>query len=144
MSRTQVSVAPITCTLSDLIAFATNPQEAETIFQQDSSLSFCITVEFGRSGAIALMPLELPLTVEFFARPFGKGEELELGTTSVKTIANQLRYTPTLIMSQGLAVVGCVPEKVYKISALVRVGVANAPAFVNGFIEGLTIQLYRS
>jgi hypothetical protein len=128
--------------LRDLVAFSVNGETEETIFLQDELLAVQVAVEFSRSGAIALMPLRLSIQVEFFAKPLGKGGTIALGNATLTTAANQYTYHPTLELPQGLVSLGLVPEKVYKVSALMKVGAADFPAFIYGWIEGLTIQTY--
>lgn len=142
MNQTHVTIAPIACNLSHLIVFTPKVEMAETILRQDEPVALRVTVEFSRSGAIALLPLGLALTVEFFAKPFGAGTTIALGKTNLITTANQFTYLPTLELSTGFATLGLQPEKVYKISALLQVGASDFPAFINGFTEGLTLQTY--
>lgn len=144
MKGTQVYVSPITCKLSNLTLFTTqaNADYPETILVQDESFQVRVTVEFGGSGAIALMPLCLPIQVNFFAEPFGAGAKVELGNTLVETSAKIFIYTPTLAVSTPAAV-GMVAEEIYQVTGVLRVGVPNWPAFITGFIEGLAIQTYN-
>lgn len=144
MKGTQISVAPVTCKLSNLTLFTTEPnaEYPETILVQDESFQVRVTVEFGGSGAIALMPLCLPIQVNFFAEPFGCGAKVELGNTLVETSAHIFIYTPTLAVSTP-ASVGMVVEEIYQVRGVLRVGVPNFPAFITGFIEGQPIQTYN-
>lgn len=143
MTRVQATTAPIVCILSDLTAFTTDPAILETIVDQDQPFGLQVTVEFERSGAIALMPLALPIRARFFAKPFGVGETIEVGTATATTKANVFVYHLTLLLDRGLATVGSVPETIYSISALLQVGAEKYPAFMHAFIEHLSIQTYR-
>ncbi len=143
MKGTQVNVAPITCKLSNLTVFTTDPdaEYPETILSQEQSFQVRVTVEFGGPGAIALVPLCLPIKVNFFAEPYGLGSKVELGDTLVETSARILTYTPTLAIATP-ADVCLVCEEIYQLTAVLRVGAADWPALVSGFIEGLAIQTY--
>lgn len=111
------------------------------ILSQEQLFQARVTVEFGGPGAIALMPLCLPIKVNFFAEPYGLGSKIELGNTFVNTSAGILTYTLTLAAVKPTTV-GLVPEEIYQLTAVLRVGAPNWPAFVTGFIEGLAIQTY--
>lgn len=140
----EAEIAPLSCSLSDLKVFSTRSSKlAGTILKQDEPIAFAITTEFGQSGAIALMPLGLEIRVDFYAKPIGRGEELELGCAIAQTMANQFTYTPSLQIESGLKTVGLVADKTYRITALVRVGAPYFPAFVTGILEGLMIQVYE-
>lgn len=142
MSNAQVVIAPISCTLANLVAFAPPQTAMETIFHQAEPFAVQVSVEFGRSGAIALLPLGLTLRVDFFAKPFGRGDTLLLGCISSVTKAGQQLYTLVLTLPDGPTAL--VPEKVYAISALLQVGAPNYPALINGTIEGLMLQTYQA
>jgi len=92
--------------------------------------------------AIALMPVALPIQVNFFADPYGCGAKIDLGNTIVATSAKIFTYTPTLTVPSP-ALVALMPEEIYQITAVLRVGVPNSPAFITGYIEGLAIQTYN-
>jgi hypothetical protein len=139
----EAEVASLNCLLSELKVFSTGSSKlAGTILSQDEPIALEVTAEFGYSGAIALMPLGLEIRADFFVKPIGRGEELELGCAIERTTANQFIYTPTLQIEAGLKTLGLVPDKTYRITALVRVGAPYYPAFVTGFLEGLMIQVY--
>lgn len=142
MSRIHATIAPVACTLSNLTAFTADPDTLETIVRQDEPLGLQVMVEFERSGAIALMPLALPIRVRFFAKPLGMGETIEVGTAIATTKAHVFVYTPTLRLDKGPATVGFVAETIYSISAVLLVGAEGYPAFVYGAIEHLSIQTY--
>lgn len=145
MKGTQVHIAPITCKLSNLTVFATDPntEYPDTILRQDESFSLRVSVEFGGPGAIALMPLGLSIEVSFFAEPYGLGSKVELGSAIIETSAGISSYAPTLKVATP-ADVGLVPEEIYQITGVLRVGAKHWPALVTGFIEGLAIQTYGS
>ncbi len=143
MKGTQVNVVPITCNLSNLTVFTTNPdiEYPETILQQDKPFSLRVTVEFGGPGAIAFVPLCLSMKINFFAEPYGVSSKVELGYTIIETSAKVFTYTPTLTIATP-AGVGLVPEEIYQITAILRVGAPNWPALITGYIEGLALQTY--
>jgi len=139
----EAEVAALNCFLSELKVVPTSSSKfSGTIFNQDEPVALAVTAAFGYSGAIALMPLGLEVRVDFFAKPVGRGEELELGCAIEQTVANQFTYTPTLQIDTGLKTLGLVPDKTYRITALLRVGAPYYPAFVTGVLEGLMIQVY--
>ncbi len=141
----EAEVTPLSCFLSDLkISSTSSSRLAGTIVNQDDAIALSVTAEFSQSGAIALMPLDLEIRADFFAKPVGRGEELELGSAIEHTTANRFIYTPTLQIEAGLKTVGLVPDKTYRITALVRVGAPYYPAFVTGILEGLMIQVYSA
>ena len=143
MKGTQVNVAAITCKLAHLKVFTTDANaDSETILRQDEPFQVQVKVEFGGAGAIALMPLALPIQLNFFADPYGCGAKIDLGNTIIATSAKIFTYTPTLKITTP-AFVGLMTEEIYQITAVLRVGVLNSPAFITGFIEGLAIQTYN-
>jgi hypothetical protein len=135
-------IASLSGVVSDLTAFTTDPSQLETILSQTEPLGFRVTIEFSRSGAIALMPLALPIQVEFLAKAVGSGSKLELGKTSITTAAHQLIYHPTLLLPNGVSSASLLPEEIYEITAVLRVGAPAYPAFITGIIKGLMIQIY--
>lgn len=143
MKGTQVNIAPITCKLSDLIIFTTDANAvSETILRQDDPFQVQVRVEFGGAGAIALMPLALPIQLNFFAAPYGCGAKIDLGNTIIETSAKIFTYTPGLAITSP-ALVKLMPEEIYQITAVLRVGAPNSPAFITGYMEGLAIQTYN-
>jgi hypothetical protein len=141
-AKAQITIATLDCTLSDLLAYTATSARAETVFAQTDPLSIQVKVEFVGSGAIALLPLTPIVQVEFFAKGIG-APQIHLGHVLLETVANQFCYEPTLMLSEGLQSAGLLSEKVYQLSALLRVGHPSYPAFVTGFIEGLLIQTYN-
>jgi hypothetical protein len=139
----QINIAALTCQLTHLVALSTYSSEPETILRQDKPLELQATVEFGGSGAIALMPLELTIRLDFYARALGTGEVIELGSTSLKTMTDQFTYIPSLKLSKGAVKANLLPEKIYSISAVLRVGAPEGPSFIHGFIDGLTVEVYN-
>ncbi len=142
MSEAQVNIAAFSCKLSNSIAFTTNPEEPETILRQDKSFGLGVTIEFGGSGAIALMPLALTIRVNFFAKAYGYGTTIELGETTVTTVPGQFTYQPILKVPKGLLKTDLAPGTLYHVSAMLRVGSLDGPSLINGFIENLTIETY--
>ncbi len=136
----EVTIAPISCTLSDLFAFTTNPEQCETIVELNQPFELRVRVEFSRSGAIALMPLALTIRVDFFAKAYGAKDTL-LGTAQLTTQARTLIYQPTVAV-ESAATVGLQPEKVYCVSALLQVGAQASPALITGHTKISTIQTY--
>ncbi len=121
MKGTQANAVLITCKLSNLCVFTTDPdaEYPETILNQDEPFSLRVTVEFSGTGALALIPLCLSIQVNFFAEPCGFGSKVELGHTSVDTSAKLFTYTPTLTVATP-ATVGLVSEAIYQITGVLR------------------------
>ncbi|MFB8787831.1 MAG: hypothetical protein U7123_03075 [Potamolinea sp.] len=144
MKSTQVNIAPIACELSHLSVFTTDPntESQNTILREDEAFQVRVTIEFGDSGAIALMPLCLLIEVNFFAEPYGLGPKVELGNALVNTAAGIFSYSPTLAKVTP-AEIGLSCPGFYQVTAFLRVGAANFPALIIGLIEGLTIQIYH-
>jgi hypothetical protein len=143
MGEVQVNIAPFHCQLADLVAFSAKPEEPETILRPDQPFGFQATVEFGGSGAIALMPLELTIRLDFYAKAVGSGAAIDLGNTSLKTTAGQFIYTPTLKLSKSAAKTNLIPPDLYRICAVLRAGAVEGPFLVTGVIETLTIEMCR-
>lgn len=144
MKGTQVNVAPITCKLSNLTVFTSDPntQCPEMILGLDEPFSLQVTVEFGGPGAIAMMPLAMTIKVNFFVEPYGLGSRAEVGSTTVQTFAGILTYSPTLTLAKPAAI-GLIPEEIYQVTAVLRVGAPDWPAVITGFIDGLALQTYH-
>ncbi|UBF23710.1 hypothetical protein K9N68_18240 [Kovacikia minuta CCNUW1] len=143
MNNGQVNIASIRCQFSNLTAFAlTRPETMETIFAGNEPLGLQVQVEFGSGGAIALMPLALPIRVDFFAEAYGKGDAIDLGNVVAKTKPQQYIYPLTLEISRGPFGVGLSAEKLYNVSAVLRIGTSEGPSFITGFLENLAIQIY--
>ncbi len=142
MPSCPVNIAPFTCTLSELVAFTHAPTVLETILAEDEPFGVRVTVEFSGGGAIALMPLSLPLRIDFFAKPYGSGAAIALGSAGTPTFPKQLTYQIGIDIPQGAASLGLVAEKIYNISALFRVGAPQAPSFMHGAITDLAVQIY--
>lgn len=142
MQPSSVTIASFSCKLSELTAYAQDADQVETIFELNQPFWLKGQIEFGESGAIALLALQPTLRMEFFAKAVGLPEELRLGEVMIACHPDQLRYEPVLSLPGGLAKVGGVTETVYKISALVRVGASRYPAMVTGVMEALLIQTY--
>lgn len=138
-----VSIASFACALSDLVARSKPTGKPETIFSLEEPVLLSVKVEFSGSGAIALMPLQLSILAEFYAKARKRSEDLELGNATVETIAKQFIYTPTLALPTGFGALEALPNKAYTISALVRIGATGYPALITGFVENLLIQTYE-
>ncbi|MDX2232167.1 MAG: hypothetical protein NW220_21205 [Leptolyngbyaceae cyanobacterium bins.349] len=138
-----VAIAAFDCVLSDLVALAKATGRMETIFNLTEPAILSVTISFSGSGAIALMPLTPSIQVDFYAKSLHRRDELELGSVTLPTQAQQLVYTPAIALPAGLAAAGAMANQAYGISALVRVGATGFPAFVVGTIAGLMLQTYE-
>jgi hypothetical protein len=147
MNSCFASIAPVVCTLSQLVSHRGRSDLPETIFSQTEALHLQVTIEFSRSGAIALMPLGLPLQVEFLAESLGNRDSAGatagrflIGTSRLHTAAHQMIYTAAIEVQPQHA--GFAAEQVYEVSALLRVGASHQPAWIVGTIGGLLTQTY--
>jgi hypothetical protein len=140
----QINIASFTCSLSALTVFTSevNTISPNMILRHDEPFSVAVRVDLAGAGAIALVPLGMSIQVEFFAHPLGIGDAVELGEASINTVAHVFTYTPKLAVASAVKV-GLVPEKIYQIKALLRVGAAGFPALIVGLTEGLMLQIYH-
>lgn len=138
---TQVNIAPLACSITDIAVFGPGPNP-DTIIKQGEAFTLQVTVNFSGPGAAALMPLNLPVTVTFYAESYGPGAEIELGSATLNTTGSTLSYNLTASIPAAVSS-ALDAEKVYKIAAVLRVGSPAFPALVNGFSEGLTMQVYN-
>ena len=143
MNSTQASIVPFTCRLCDLTIFAQNSDRttSDTILKQDQSFSLQALVEFVGSGAIALLCLSPSIQLDFYAKPCGRGDDVDLGSVTIKAVTDQFIYTPTLEVNSSISL-GLTAGTIYRISALLRVGSPNCPALICGVIEDLMIEIY--
>ncbi|MGJ3246951.1 MAG: hypothetical protein ACFE0I_12860 [Elainellaceae cyanobacterium] len=143
MTEAHVSVLPIRCHLSHLCIVTATTDEAVSCsaIAQDEGGHFSVTMVFEGAGAIALMPLSPTITVEFYAKPVGLGDDVELGRTTTQAIAGVLTYTPTLSF-ESASKAGLQPGHMYRLGAIVRVGSPDWAALIHGFIENLVIEIY--
>lgn len=143
MKRAEVQIARFGCEFSEFTVYTRDPDTTETILEQEECFALRTKVAFEGSGAIALLPLNLFIQVDFFAQPVGRDAGIELGTATLNTTRGQVVYYPTLEIAQGPQSVGLIAETVYWLTALLRIGAAEPPAFITGVLEGLTIQTYQ-
>jgi len=137
-----INIATFSCSLSDLSILAKTTGQPATIIQRTEPIIISVTISFSGSGAIALLPLHPSIQVDFFAKSLHRREELELGCVILPGEPKQFTYTPAIALSNGLEAVGAIPDQVYFLSALVRIGATGFPAFITGTIEGNMIQTY--
>jgi hypothetical protein len=137
---TQVNIAPLSCSISNISVFGPGPNP-DDIVRKGESFNLRVTVNFGGPGAIPLMPLNLPIKVTYYAESYGPGNEIELGEANVTTSGGVTSYDLTATVSAATSNL-LSAERVYKIAAVLRVGSISFPALVNGFSEGLAMQVY--
>lgn len=138
----RVSIAVWEGALADLVILSKTTGQPATILAITEPILLSVTVTFTGSGAIALMPLEPAIQVDFGARALPGRDTLELGTVTLPTQPQQFTYTPAIALPNGVAAMGAVPHHAYLLSALVRVGATGYPAFMTGWIEGSLFQTY--
>ncbi|MGJ3252167.1 MAG: hypothetical protein ACFE0J_13725 [Elainellaceae cyanobacterium] len=145
MTEAHVSVLPIRCHLSHLSIVTEPTDEAVSCsaIEQDEGGYLSVTVMFEGAGAIALMPLAPEITVEFYAKPVGLGDDVELGRATTQAIANVFTYTPTLSF-ESASKAGLQTGHIYRIGAILRVGSPDWVALIHGFIETLIIEIYTN
>lgn len=137
---TQVNIAPLTCNISNISVFGPGPNP-DDIVRKGEAFNLRVTVNFGGPGAIPLMPLNLPIKVTYYAESYGPGAEIELGSATATTVGGDFSYNLTANVPAAISNL-LDAERVYKIAAVLRVGSSAFPALVNGFSEGLTMQVY--
>jgi hypothetical protein len=143
MSVSQINVVPITCCLSNLTVFTTDAESVlpNTVLQSNQPFSLRVTVELSGPGAIALMPLSPSIQVEFYAKPLNPDSGIVLGKLEVKTSPDTLIY-PLMLTLPPPNSIGLKSKTIYCIGSVLRIGNPDYPALINGFTEGLTIEIY--
>ena len=145
MNSIQTSIVPFTCRFYDLTIFAQGSGRTtpDTILKEDQPFSLQASVEFVGSGAIALLCLTPSIQIDFYAKPCGRGDDVDLGAATITAVADQFTYTPTLEIDSPVSV-GLTPKTLYRISALMRVGAPNCPALICGVLEDLIVEIYTA
>jgi hypothetical protein len=145
MNASQINVLPIYCHLSNLIVVLNEDDQGITCaaIEQEQAFVLSVSVEFRGPGAIALLPLSPTLTVEFYARAVGPGEDVTLGISTTQAIAQTLTYTPTLEIESASSV-GLQSGLVYRLGVLLRVGAPTWPGLISGFLEELSLEVYTT
>ena len=138
MNEVQVILAPVTVTMNNPQIFSIGPNP-DDILKQGEGFSLTLDVTFGGAGAAALMALNIPVRVCWFAESYGIGPESDLGCATINTALGVFSYTVTL----NVPVNPLSAEYVYKLAASLRVGAVAAPAIANGFIEAGAIEIYN-
>ncbi|MCG8367366.1 MAG: hypothetical protein MJA27_29020 [Pseudanabaenales cyanobacterium] len=145
MNSVQVSIVPFNCRFCNLTILAqdSNGATPDTILKEEQPFLLRASVEFVGSGAIALLCLTPSIQIDYYAKPCGRGEAIDLGAVAISAVADQFTYTPTLEVGAPVSV-GLTPGTLYRISALLRVGAPNCPALICGVIEDLMVEIYTS
>ena len=143
MKSTEVGLVPFTCRYSNLTIFSQDSDGTtpDTLLKETQPFSLQASVEFVGSGAIALLCLNPSIQVDFYAKPCGRGEDVELSTVAITAVADQVLYTPTLEVGAPVSV-GLTAGTLYRISALLRIGAPDCPALICGVIEDLMVEIY--
>ena len=137
-SDSQVNIAPLNVKI-DCITINSAGPDPDSILLEGEPFELSVDVHFSGAGTAALMPLGLPVMVTFFAESVGPGPEVELGKATVETQCGKNDYTVTLRVNRN----PLTGERVYKLSATLRVGSTKCQALVNGFISGGAIEVYK-
>ncbi|MEM9003317.1 MAG: hypothetical protein AAGE59_07295 [Cyanobacteria bacterium P01_F01_bin.86] len=145
MDNAQVNVVPVTCRLSDLTVSTTESDKSTTaaILKADDPFVLHVLIEFQGMGAIALLSLAPTIRATFAAKPFGPGTEVILGQTVIDTNPEQFAY-PMHLRVESPQSLGLTFGTVYRVSTLLCIGAPNSPALINGFIQGLAMEIYPS
>ena len=145
MPSTDVGVIPFTCRFSSLTIFGrdTDRTTPDTLLKELQPFSLQASIEFVGSGAIALLCLTPSIQVDFYAKPCGQGEDVNLGTAAIPAVADQVVYTPTLEV-ESPASAGLAAGTLYRINALLRIGASDCPALICGVIEDLMVEIYAA
>lgn len=137
---TQVNVSPLHCKISDIDMMGPG-KDPDDVIKKGEPFSLRTQVSFSGAGAAAFVGLGPIIRVTYFAESIGPGNELELGTATATATIGQLVYDLTLDVPIGTSL-QLNPEAVYQLAASLRIGALNAPAAVNGFSEGMPMQVY--
>lgn len=137
-SNTQANVAPITCNLSNLRIESIGP-DPDDILRVSDPFRLLLDVSFAGAGAAALMALNVPIRITWFAESYGPGGEFNLGTATANTAGGVFTYTVSLMVNPN----PLSAEVLYKLGATLRVGAVAFPALVNGYVEGGAISVYN-
>ncbi|MFM7471323.1 MAG: hypothetical protein LVS60_10445 [Nodosilinea sp. LVE1205-7] len=140
-SSTQVNIAPLGISISPISVLSTGP-DPDSVLKRGEAFNLTVTVTFSGAGALAIVPLGIPVKVEFFAESIGSGSELSLGSATVGTAPGVFVYPVTLSVAAATSSL-LTAERVYKIAAVLRVGATAFPAIANGFSEELAIEVYN-
>jgi hypothetical protein len=113
--------------------------ETQTIIMGDRPFHVQVTVEWLGSAAIALLMLNPLISADFYIKPVGVGEDIEIGSIAQSTSASQRSYTLALGLEspdqQGIE------PGLYYLYATVRVGADEGPALLWDVIDGVRIEV---
>jgi hypothetical protein len=140
-NETLISMVPVTCHLSKLQVLSGD--HPEQILMADQPFSVQVQVEFSGNGAVALLSLAPDLQVDFFAKPLALGDGVDLGTATVATAADQLRYGVSLSFKTPTRA-GLDTRGVYSLGTLLRVGSPDGPALLCGALEAGKVEIYSA
>ncbi|MEM9903723.1 MAG: hypothetical protein AAF921_01690 [Cyanobacteria bacterium P01_D01_bin.44] len=110
------------------------------ILQHNQPYSLQVSVEFIGSNAIALLALTPTLRADFYATPVGVGQSMTLGTVCLSSQPQQQLYTLELKIP-SIDNAGLEDNRVYRLSALVRIGATDQPAILCGVLEAPIVQI---
>ena len=146
MSAPQIAIGilPITCRFYGLTLRQSveDSLESEDILMADRPFQIQATVEWKSNAAIALLSLQPEIAVEFFAKPAGLGEGVDLGVATEIADPDQRLYTPALDLESPA---DCGLETgIHHLGALLRIGAPDAPALLCGVLEGSLVEVFGS
>ena len=137
-----IGILPITCRFYGLTLrqSAEDSLEPEDILMADRPFQIQATLEWKSNAAIALLSLQPEIAVEFFAKPAGIGEGVDLGVATEIADPDQRLYTLALDLESpadcGLA------TGIHHLGALLRIGAPDAPALLYGVLEGSLVEVF--
>ncbi len=103
--------------------------------------SLGLELAFSRPGALALVALEIPIVVTYYAESVGLAPCLTLGQVCFSMQAGELSYGNSLTQIQVCA--HRFEPGLYKLKAVVRVGKPEIqPSLISGLIEGVVVEAY--
>ena len=141
-SDCQANVHPINCKIYPYIFIDSKGPDPDGILLEDEDFEVAVVVRFSGPGARALMCLDIPLTVEWYAESIGNGPEPYLGSSTIQTKNGQFVYLlRTQITHNELKA-----NFVYKVAATVTLGGkkgTDCPALMNGYAAGGFVQVYK-
>lgn len=144
MSSVHIHSIPISCQLDELcVVTAHSPEDlTHTVLPSDDAFSVQVSLAFLGTNARSLLALAPTIQVDFYAKPLQAGATIDLGTTVLDTVLQQMSYTAALHLGSPRES-NLTKATVYRIGALVRIGALEQPAMLCGVLDDLIVQIHR-
>jgi hypothetical protein len=140
---TEVHVAPLNCTIANL-RIESPTQDPDEVIRLADPAQLKLTVNFSGAGATLLVAAKQLIKVSFYAESIGPGPEVALGDAVKETQAGVFSYDLVLNLPSGLGAAGLTADMIYRIGSTMKVSTPSFdyPSWANGFIEGLSLQVF--